>query len=128
MIEPTTSLSVLEALLLGIVQGLTEFLPVSSSGHLELAQAMMGNANLSQQNLIFTIVVHAATALATLVVFRKDVFEIIGGLIKFQNNEATRFSLLIVISMIPAVGVGLFFEETIAQFFFGNTLLVGAML
>ena len=65
MIEPETSLSVIEALLLGIIQGLTEFLPVSSSGHLELAQAMMGNGNLNQQNLIFTIVVHDATALAT---------------------------------------------------------------
>lgn len=128
MIEPVTSLSVIEALLLGIIQGLTEFLPVSSSGHLELAQAMMGNGNLNQQNLIFTIVVHAATALATLVVFRKDVIDILTGLLKFKNNEAFRFSLLIVISMIPAVCVGLFFEESIAKFFFGNTILVGTML
>lgn len=128
MIDYSASLSILEALLLGIIQGLTEFLPVSSSGHLELAQALMGNGGLNHQNLIFTIVVHAATALATLVVFKEDVFEILRGLVKFKNNEATRFSLLIIISMIPAVGVGLFFEETISQFFFGNTFLVGFML
>jgi len=128
MIDYGASLSVLEAILLGIIQGLTEFLPVSSSGHLELAQALMGNGGLNHQNLIFTIVVHAATALATLVVFKDDVFEILRGLLKFKNNEATRFSLLIIISMIPAVCVGLFFEETISQFFFGNTFLVGFML
>lgn len=111
MIDYGASMSVLEAILLGIIQGLTEFLPVSSSGHLELAQALMGNGGLNHQNLIFTIVVHAATALATLVVFKDDVFEILRGVLKFKNNEATRFSLLIIISMIPAVGVGLFLKK-----------------
>ena len=121
-------MSVVEAIILGIIQGLTEFLPVSSSGHLELAQAIFGNQNNAEGNLLFTIVVHGATALATLVVFRTDVWSIIRGLFQFTNNESTQFSLRIVLSMIPAALVGYFFEDTISSQFFGNTLLVGLML
>lgn len=121
-------MSVLEAIILGIIQGLTEFLPVSSSGHLELAQALFGNQNNSEENLLFTIVVHGATALATLVVFRADVWSILRGLFQFSNNESTQFSLRIVLSMIPAAIIGFFFEDTISNHFFGNTLLVGLML
>ena len=121
-------MSVVEAIILGIIQGLTEFLPVSSSGHLELAQAILGNQNYEEGNLLFTIVVHGATALATLVVFRTDVWSIIRGLFQFTNNESTQFSLRIVLSMIPAALVGYFFEDTISSQFFGNTLLVGLML
>ena len=121
-------MSVVEAIILGIIQGLTEFLPVSSSGHLELAQAIFGNQNYAEGNLLFTIVVHGATALATLVVFRTDVWSIIRGLLQFTNNESTQFSLRIVLSMIPAALVGYFFEDTISSQFFGNTLLVGLML
>ena len=121
-------MSVVEAIILGIIQGLTEFLPVSSSGHLELAQAILGNQNYEEGNLLFTIVVHGATALATLVVFRTDVWLIIRGLFQFTNNESTQFSLRIVLSMIPAALVGYFFEDTISSQFFGNTLLVGLML
>ena len=121
-------MSVVEAIILGIIQGLTEFLPVSSSGHLELAQAIFGNQNYAEGDLLFTIVVHGATALATLVVFRTDVWSIIRGLFQFTNNESTQFSLRIVLSMIPAALVGYFFEDTISSQFFGNTLLVGLML
>ena len=121
-------MSVLEAIILGIIQGLTEFLPVSSSGHLELAQALFGNQNNSEENLLFTIVVHGATALATLVVFRADVWSILRGLFQFSNNESTQFSLRIVLSMIPAAIIGFSFEDTISNHFFGNTLLVGLML
>lgn len=121
-------MSVVEAIILGIIQGLTEFLPVSSSGHLELAQAIFGNQNNAEGNLLFTIVVHGATALATLIVFRTDVCSIVRGLFQFTNNESTQFSLRIVLSMIPAALVGYFFEDTISSQFFGNTLLVGLML
>ena len=121
-------MSVVEAIILGIIQGLTEFLPVSSSGHLELAQAIFGNQNNAEGNLLFTIVVHGATALATLIVFRTDVCSIVRGLFQFTNNESTQFSLRIVLSMIPAALVGYFFEDTISIQFFGNTLLVGLML
>ena len=121
-------MSVVEAIILGIIQGLTEFLPVSSSGHLELTQALFGNQNNAEGNLLFTIVVHGATALATLVVFRADVWSIVRGLFQFTNNESTQFSVRIVLSMIPAALIGYFFEDTISNQFFGNTLLVGLML
>lgn len=121
-------MSVLEAILLGIIQGLTEFLPVSSSGHLELAQALFGNQKMSEENLIFTIVVHAATAIATLVVFRTDVRVIVRDLFRFSSNESTRFSLQIILSMIPAALIGFFFEEAIGSYVFGHILLVGVML
>ena len=121
-------MSVIEAIILGIIQGLTEFLPVSSSGHLELAQALFGNQNNAEGNLLFTIVVHGATALATIVVFRADVWSIVRGLFQFTNNESAQFSIRIVLSMIPAALVGYFFEDTISSQFFGNTLLVGLML
>ena len=120
-------MSVIEAIILGIVQGLTEFLPVSSSGHLELAQALFGNQNKTDENLIFTIVVHGATALATLVVFRDDVWEIIRDLFRFSNNKSTQFSLQIILSMIPAALVGFFLKRQL-EVIFGNILLVGLML
>lgn len=118
----------LEALFLGIIQGLTEFLPVSSSGHLELAKAIFGDQSLPEESLLFTVVVHFATALATLIVFRQEVIQIFNGLFKFKNNEEFRFSLAIVISMIPAAAVGVFMEDFIEQLFSGQVLLVGSML
>ncbi len=99
----------IDALILGIIQGLTEFLPVSSSGHLELGKAILGDTSIPQDSLLFTVVVHFATALSTLVVFRKDVWDLIKGLFQFRWNEETRFSLKIVISMIPAAVIGLCF-------------------
>lgn len=118
----------LEALFLGIIQGLTEFLPVSSSGHLELAKAIFGDQSLPEESLLFTVVVHFATALATLIVFRQEVIQIFNGLFKFKSNEEFRFSLAIVISMIPAAAVGVFMEDFIEQLFSGQVLLVGSML
>lgn len=116
------------AVLLGIIQGITEFLPVSSSGHLELAKGLLPSEYLPQENLLMTITLHAATALSTIVIFRKDILEIITGLLEGQKNNAFYFLLHIVLSMIPAAVVGLFLEEQIALLFNGNIALVGCML
>ncbi len=121
-------MSYLEAILLGIIQGLTEFLPVSSSGHLEIAKALFGDDSLPQESLTFTVILHFATALSTIVIFRKEVAEILNGLFQFKWNEELQFSLKIILSMLPAVFVGLFFEENLKSFFGGNLLLVGSML
>ena len=118
----------LDAIILGIIQGLTEFLPVSSSGHLELGKAILGDNSVPEESLLFTVVLHFATALSTIVVFRKDVWEIIQGLFQFKWNEESRFSLKIIISMLPAVFVGLFFEKQLEAFFGGDVRLVGFML
>ncbi|WP_298323559.1 undecaprenyl-diphosphate phosphatase [uncultured Dokdonia sp.] len=118
----------LDALILGVIQGLTEFLPVSSSGHLELGKAILGDTSVPEESLMFTVVVHFATALSTIVVFRKDIVEILNGLFSFKWNEETQFSAKIVLSMIPAVIVGLFFEEQLEALFGGNIMLVGCML
>ena len=121
-------MSIIEAIILGIIQGFTEFLPVSSSGHLELAKVILGDTSVPEESLTFTVVLHFATALSTLVIFRKEVLEIFKGLMLFKWNEATKFSIKIVISMIPAVFIGLLFEEQLAAFFSRNLLLVGLML
>lgn len=118
----------LDAAILGIVQGLTEFLPVSSSGHLEIGKAILGDTSLPEESLLFTVVLHFATALSTIVVFRKDVMEIFSGLLKFKWNDETRFSLKIIISMIPAALIGIFYEEELEMLFGGNILFVGFML
>ncbi len=119
-------MTLFEAIILGIVQGLTEFLPVSSSGHIELGTYLLGVE--SADNLLFSIIVHAATALSTIVVFRKDILEIITDLLKFQWNEGTQFAFKILLSMIPIGVVGVLFEDEIAAFFGGKILLVGVML
>ncbi len=121
-------MEVLDSILLGIIQGLTEFLPVSSSGHLELGKAVLGDKSIPEESLLFTVVLHFATALSTIVVFRKDVWSILKGILKFEWNEDLQFASKIAISMIPAVIVGLFFEEQLEQLFGGNILLVGFML
>ncbi|MBD0851515.1 undecaprenyl-diphosphate phosphatase [Maribacter arenosus] len=118
----------LDAIILGIIQGLTEFLPVSSSGHLELGKAILGDNSIPEESLLFTVVLHFATALSTIVVFRKDVWEIISGLFQFKWNEETRFSLKIIVSMVPATLIGLFFEEQLEAFFGGDIRFVGFML
>ena len=120
-------MGLIEAIILGIVQGLTEFLPVSSSGHLEIAKTVL-NVSKQEQNLLMTVVLHAATALSTIFIFRKDIKEIIIGLFQFKWNEEFQFSLKIILSMIPAGFVGLFFENEIEQLFGGQILLVGSML
>ncbi|MCL4148517.1 UNVERIFIED_CONTAM: hypothetical protein GTU68_041174 [Idotea baltica] len=120
-------MGLLESIILGIIQGLTEFLPVSSSGHLELAKVIL-DQDLGEEGLLMTITLHAATALSTLVIFRKDVAEIIRGLLQFKMNEETLFSLKIILSMIPAAFIGLVYDEAIEALFDGNLLLVGCML
>ena len=121
-------MEIIDAIILGIVQGLTEFLPVSSSGHLELGKAILGDASIPEDSLLFTVVLHFATALSTLVVFRADVYELFKGLFQFKWNEESQFSLKIVLSMVPATVIGLFFEDEMEGFFSGNVLLVGYML
>lgn len=121
-------MDITDSIVLGIIQGLTEFLPVSSSGHLELGKAILGDQSIPQESLMFTVVLHFATALSTIVVFRKDILVIIKGLFAFKWNEETQFITKIVVSMIPAAVVGLFFEEEFEQLFNGKILLVGCML
>ncbi len=121
-------MDILDAIILGIVQGLTEFLPVSSSGHLELGKVILGDSSVPEESLLFTVVLHFATALSTLVVFRIEVMEIIRGLFRFKWNEESQFSVKILLSMVPAVVVGLFFEEQLESFFGDNIRFVGFML
>ena len=121
-------MDIIDSILLGIIQGLTEFLPVSSSGHLELGKAILGDESIPKESLLFTVVLHFATALSTMVVFRKDVWSILKGVLKFQWNEDLEFVSKIALSMLPAVFVGLFFEEQLEKLFGGNILLVGCML
>ena len=121
-------MNIIDSIILGIIQGLTEFLPVSSSGHLELGKAILGDNSVPQESLLFTVILHFATALSTIVIFRKDIIDIIKGLFKPGINEDQRFAGKIIISMIPAVIVGLFFEEQLEQLFGGNIMLVGCML
>ncbi|MDC6365454.1 MULTISPECIES: undecaprenyl-diphosphate phosphatase [Flavobacteriaceae] len=121
-------MDIIDAIILGIIQGLTEFLPVSSSGHLELGKAILGANALPEESLLFTVVLHFATALSTLIVFRKDVWEILKGLFQFKWNEETQFSLKIIVSMIPAALVGFFLEDFLEVFFDGAIIIVGIML
>lgn len=115
------------SIILGIIQGLTEFLPVSSSGHVEIAKYILNDASIKEQSLLFTVVLHFGTALSTIVVFWKDIWEIISGLFK-RNKEAFQFSIKIIISMIPAAIVGVFFDDLINSFFDGNIVFVAFML
>ncbi|MBN1598434.1 MAG: undecaprenyl-diphosphate phosphatase [Bacteroidales bacterium] len=115
-----------EALILGILQGLTEFLPVSSSGHLEIGKALLGVQ--VEDNLTFDIIVHTATVCSTLVVFRKDIVGLFSGLAKISWNSETRYISKLIFSAIPVVFVGLFLEDKVEQLFSGSLVLVGYML
>jgi|TARA_B110000305_G_scaffold37400_1_gene37755 undecaprenyl-diphosphatase len=121
-------MSPIQALLLGFVQGLTEFLPVSSSGHLEIVKALFGLELNGNESLTFDVVVHAGTALSTIVVFRKEISQIIAGLFKFEWNDETKFASFILLSMVPAGFIGLAFEEEISTLFEGQLLLIAATL
>ncbi len=116
----------IEAIILGIVQGLTEFLPVSSSGHLEIGTVLLGVK--SNENLLFAVIVHAATALSTIIVYREDLRDLVIGIFDFKYNESLSFAIKIIISMIPVGIIGVFFEKDIEQLFGGNLILVGCML
>ncbi len=121
-------MTIIESIILGIVQGLTEFLPVSSSGHLEIVKAILGDTSVPQESLLMTVVLHAATALSTIVIFRKEIGELVIGLFQFKNNDQFKYSLKIVASMIPAAVIGVLFDEEIESLFGGQLLLVGCML
>lgn len=116
----------LQALLLGIIQGLTEFLPVSSSGHLEIAHAALGIKN--ENNLLFVLTVHVATVLSTILVFRKDISELGKDLLAFQWNHSTKYIAKLLFSSIPIIIIGLIFRENLEAIFTGNLFFVGCML
>ncbi len=116
----------IEALILGIIQGLTEFLPVSSSGHLELGKHILGVEY--SENLTFTVVVHGATVLSTIIVFWKTIIELFRDFFKFQWNDSTKYIAKIAVSMIPVIIIGLFFKDQVESLFTGNILFVGIML
>lgn len=118
----------INAIILGIIQGLTEFLPVSSSGHLELAKYFLGDHSVAEESLMMTVILHFATACSTLVVLRKEVVEIFKGLFSFQWNEQTQFSLKIVLSMVPAAFIGILFESEIDDLFNQQIVLVSICL
>src|SRR6056300_15665 len=99
----------IQAFILGLIQGLTEFLPVSSSGHLEIGKALFGLDLSGSESLTFDVVVHAGTALSTIVVFRKEIGQIISGLLKFKWNDETKFASFILLSAVPAGVIGLAF-------------------
>ncbi len=115
-----------KAFVLGILQGLTEFLPVSSSGHLEIGKALLGIE--LKDNLTFDLIVHAGTVCSTILVFRKDISHLFSGLFRFTWNYETQYISKLILSAIPVVFVGLFFEGFIEKLFESNLLLVGCML
>ena len=116
-----------EALILGFVQGLTEFLPVSSSGHLEIGQALLGTS--SDENLTFAIIVHVATVLSTLVVLWREVDQLFRGTFTtWRWNEEKNYVAKILVSMIPVFVVGMFFKDEVEAFFGNGLLLVGICL
>lgn len=124
-------MSWIEAFVLGLVQGLTEFLPVSSSGHLALGRALLGIE--PGGDLTFEVTVHAATVLATLVVFRKQIWNLLRGLFRFRYNDETDYVLKIGLSMVPVLIVGVFFKDAVEELFsslyvVGFCLLVTAAL
>lgn len=115
-----------EALVLGIIQGLTEFLPVSSSGHLEIAKSLFGVD--PEASFFFTVAVHGATVLSTLFVFWKEILNLISGSLKFKMNEETSYTLKIVLSMIPVGIAGILLKDPIESLFDGNLVFIGLML
>lgn len=116
----------LQALVLGLLQGLTEYLPVSSSGHLTIGSYLFGLNG--EDNLAFTVVVHVATVLSTLVVLWKEIDWILKGLFKFRMNDETKYFINILISMIPVGIVGVFFKDQVEEVFGSGLLIVGCML
>ncbi len=115
-----------EAMILGLVQGLTEFLPVSSSGHLEIAKSLFG-VN-PDESFFFTVAVHGATVLSTLAVFWKEIMRLLTGTLKFKMNDETAYVLKLIISMIPVGIAGLLLKDPIEKMFNGNIVFVGSML
>ncbi len=115
-----------QAIILGLIQGLTEFLPVSSSGHLELARVFLGVEE--GGNLSFVIALHGATVLSTIVALGAEIWQLLRGLFAFRWNWQTEYVVKIVVSMIPVALVGFFLKDYLDSLFTGNLLLVGSML
>ncbi len=115
----------IQAIILGLVQGLTEFLPVSSSGHLAIVKELFG---IETENLSFEVAVHAATVLSTIVAFRKEIWKLLCGLFKFKYNSETQYICKILVSMIPVLIVGVFLKDYVTDFFGSGLILVGSML
>ena len=116
----------IQALILGIIQGLTEYLPVSSSGHLAIISHFFGIDG--EESLMFTVAVHVATVLSTLVMLWKEIDWILKGLFKFEMNEETKYALNILVSMIPVGIVGVFFKDRVEEAFGSGLLIVSVML
>lgn len=114
-----------QAILLGLVQGLTEFLPVSSSGHLAIGREILGVE--AGEDLVFEVTVHAATVLATIIVFRKQILRLLRGLLRLRMNDETDYVLKILVSMIPVFVVGMFFKDYVEDLF-SSLLVVGFAL
>jgi undecaprenyl-diphosphatase len=119
-------MSGLEAFILGIIQGLTEFLPVSSSGHLEIINVLFGNAG--SDNLSFTIVVHAGTVCSTIVILWREISNLFINSFRFQWNDETKYVLKIFVSMIPVGIIGVFFKDKVEALFGGGLYIVGGGL
>lgn len=119
-------MEVIEAIILGVIQGLTEFLPVSSSGHIVIGSELLGISG--EENLTFAIAVHAATVLSTIVILHKDIWTILKGLFKFQWNEETQYVAKIAISLIPVMIVGFFLKDYVEELFSSGLLVVGIAL
>jgi len=119
---------IIQSIILGIIQGLTEFLPVSSSGHLEIAKYILGEDAVGEESMMMTVVLHFATALSTIVIFRKFIWDIIQSAFSKKGKDSLLFIANIIISMIPAALVGLFMEDLLEQLFNKNLLLVCSML
>ncbi len=118
----------IEAIVLGIAQGLTEFLPVSSSGHIEILKYFFNDDSIAEQSMLTTVVLHFATALSTVFVFRKDIMDLLTGALKNDESNSRTYIGYIIISMIPAVCVGLLFEDFLETFFHRQITLVSIML
>lgn len=121
-------IDILKAILLGIVQGLTEFLPVSSSGHIEIFKFIFGEDAVGEESMMMTVVLHFATALSTIIVFRKYIAEVFAGLFKPSGTKERTLAMHIIVSMIPAALVGVLMEDMIEQLFTSNILLVACCL
>ncbi|MBN1187498.1 MAG: undecaprenyl-diphosphate phosphatase [Bacteroidales bacterium] len=116
----------IDAFILGLIQGLTEFLPISSSGHLEIGKSLLNLQ--TEAGMTFTVVVHGATVLSIIIVFANEIGKLFKGLFTFKWNDSNKYLVKIGISMIPVIIVGLLLEDLIEGFFTGNLVLVGAML
>jgi len=114
-----------QALIFGLVQGLTEFLPVSSDGHLEIVKYIFGGI---EESFLFSVAVHGATVLSIIVVFRKEILKLLQGVFKFRLNEETIYALKIVVSMIPVAIVGFTMKDYVESLFTANMQITGSFL